>query len=47
MGGALGFQAAVRVGIYGVQGVAERVKGGEAGDLGVRAEMDALCWLEH
>jgi len=25
------------VGRYGVQGVAERVKGGETGDLGVRA----------
>ena len=43
----LGLEAAARVGRYGAQGVAERVKGGEAGDLGVRAGIDALHWLEH
>ena len=44
--GLLGLEAAVRVGRYGAQGGAERVKGGEAGDLGVRAGIDALRWLE-
>ena len=43
----LGLEAAVRVGRYGAQGVAERVKGGEAWDLGVRAGIDARCWLER
>ena len=47
VGGALGFEAAARVGRYGAQGVAERVKGGEAGDLSVRAGIDALRWLER
>jgi len=44
--GQSGAEAAARVG-GGSQGVAERVKGGEAGDLGVRAGIDALRWLER